>query len=64
MMDRRAFPGSLAPLAAPRAAEAQPTGRIARVRIVAQNSPLWVLQLGTVRSHGGGHGTDGCGRSP
>jgi putative tryptophan/tyrosine transport system substrate-binding protein len=43
MMGRRTFltmgAGSL--LAAPLAVEAQPTGKIARVGILAQNSPLW-----------------------
>jgi putative tryptophan/tyrosine transport system substrate-binding protein len=42
-MDRRAFIGALTGglLAAPLAAEAQPTGKIPRVGILAQNSPLW-----------------------
>jgi putative ABC transport system substrate-binding protein len=42
-MNRRSFIGTLAGglLAAPLAAEAQPTARIPRVGILAQNSPLW-----------------------
>jgi putative tryptophan/tyrosine transport system substrate-binding protein len=42
-MDRRAFLGVIAGglLAAPLAVEAQPAGKVYRVGILAQNSPLW-----------------------
>src|SRR5262249_17362144 len=42
LMNRRAFLTGLgAVLAAPLAAEAQPVGKIPRVGILSQNSPLW-----------------------
>ena len=39
MMDRRAFLGALALLAAPRSVEAQPAGKIARIGVLTSGSP-------------------------